>query len=277
VTVGTAFGRGFWHRGAAGSKGDEQASFEEGYRVVRSNLLVALADFKQPRVIVSSPKAGEGKTVTCAHLAVSCARAGLQVVLVDLDLRHPDVHRLVGAHNRFGVGDVLLGHRAVHECLQYRALPDPHELSARGLSFLASGAPVHNPSELLATSATAAMLDELSQQADLIIIDAPPVIPVADMLVLGRVVTGVVLVAAAGHTTATDLNQAKNRLVRNQTRILGVVLNKLRPGDEGFGDVYAYGSEPSAGEAATGNDPAAGNGKPAAARAGLEQDRPVAQ
>ena len=95
----------------AGDRSD-QAPFEEAYRVVRSNLLVSMADFKRPRVIVTSANAGEGKTVTCANLAVSFARAGQRVVLVDLDLRHPDAHRLSGAHNRFGVCDLLLGRRS---------------------------------------------------------------------------------------------------------------------------------------------------------------------
>src|SRR5579884_849400 len=77
----------------AGSEYLDQAPFEEAYRVVRSNLLVSLADLKRPRVIVTSAHPGEGKTVTCANLAVSFARAGQRVVLLDLDLRHPDAHR----------------------------------------------------------------------------------------------------------------------------------------------------------------------------------------
>jgi capsular exopolysaccharide synthesis family protein len=242
---------------------DAQTQFDEAFRVVRSNLMVSLADFKRPRVVVSSANAGEGKTVTCANLAVSFARAGQRVVLVDLDLRHPDVHRLVGAHNNSGVSDLLLGKRPVDECLQYLRLPGP---DAQGLFFVGTGDPVPNPTELLGTSRTAAMLDQLGKTADLVLIDAPPVLPVADMLVLGRIVTGAVLVVEARRTSAADLTKAKHLLTRNQTRILGVVLNKLRPRDRGHGDTYGYGNpfvdrSPGATSAAT-----AGNGKTPSAR-----------
>jgi len=218
------------------------APFEEAYRVVRSNLLVSLADLKRPRVIVTSANAGEGKTVTCANLAVSFARAGQRVVLVDLDLRHPDAHRMVGAHNRFGVCDLLLGRRPLEDCLQYLQLPGLDAQSAQGVYFIGTGPPVRNPTELLGMSRTSVMLDELGKQADLILIDAPPVLPVADMLVIGRIVTGVVLVVEARKTTVTQLAKTKDLLTRNQTRILGVVLNKQRQRDSSYGDAYGYGN-----------------------------------
>jgi capsular exopolysaccharide synthesis family protein len=221
---------------------DDAARFEEAYRVVRSNLLVSLADFKRPRVIITSANAGEGKTVTCANLAVSFARAGQRVVLVDLDLRHPDAHRLVGAHNRYGVCDLLSGRRSLEDCLQYLQLPGLDAQSAQGVYFIGTGPPVRNPTELLGTNRTAMMLDELGKQADLILIDAPPVLPVADMLVIGRIVTGVILVVEARRTTVTDISKTKDLLTRNQTRILGVVLNKMRQRDGSYGDAYGYGT-----------------------------------
>ncbi len=219
------------------------AAFEEAYRVIRSNLLVSLADLKRPRVIITSANPGEGKTVTCANLAVSFARAGQRVVLVDLDLRHPDAHRLVGAHNRFGVCDLLLGRRPLEDCLQYLQLPGVDAQSAQGVYFIGTGPPVHNPTELLGSSRTAVMLDELGRQADLILIDAPPVLPVADMLVIGRIVTGVLLVVEARRTTVTQLAKTKDLLTRNQTRILGVVLNKLRSRDSSYEDAVGYASQ----------------------------------
>jgi capsular exopolysaccharide synthesis family protein len=207
---------------------------------VRSNLLVSLVDFKQPRVIITSANGGEGKTVTCANLAVSFARAGHRVVLVDLDLRHPDAHRLVGAHNRYGVCELLTGQRSLEDCLQYIELPSSDAQSAKGVHFVGTGPPVRNPTELLGTSRTATMLDELGKQADLILIDAPPVLPVADMLVIGRIVSGVIVVVEARRTTVADVSKSKDLLTRNQTRILGVVLNKLRGRDGGYGDAHGY-------------------------------------
>jgi tyrosine-protein kinase Etk/Wzc len=82
----------------------------------------------------------------------------------------------------------------------------------------------------------------LGKQADLILIDAPPVLPVADMLVIGRMVTGVILVVEARRTTVTDISKTKDLLIRNQTRVLGVVLNKMRQRDGNYGDAYGYGT-----------------------------------
>lgn len=216
--------------------------FEEAYRVVRSNLMVGLADFKRPRVIVTSANANEGKTVTCANLALSFARAGQRVVLVDLDLRHPNAHQLVGAHNDFGVSDLLRGRRKLEDCMQYLDLPDHDIQSAQGVYFMGTGPQVPNPTELLGMSRTAQMLDELGKQADLVLIDAPPVLPVADMLVIGRIVTGAILVVESRRTTVTDITKTKDLLTRNQVRILGVVLNKFRQRDSGYGTAYGYGT-----------------------------------
>ena len=227
----------------AGASWDDLAPFEEAYRVVRSNLLVTLADYSQPRIIVTSAHAGEGKTVTCTNLALSFARAGQRVILVDFDLRHPDAHRLVGAHNNFGVSDLLLGKRTLEDCMQYLELPGLDAQSAQGVYFIGTGPQVRNPTELLGLARTSRMLDELAKQADLIMIDAPPVLPVADMLVIGRIVTGVILVVEARRTTVTEITKTKDLLTRNQTRILGMVLNKHRQRDGGYGEAYGYGNE----------------------------------
>ena len=236
------------------------AAVEESYRVVRANLLVSLSAFEHPRVVITSAKPGEGKTEVCAHLAVSFARAGQRVVLVDLDLRHPDAHRVLGGHNRFGVSDLLLGHRRLDETLQFLPLPPVGDQAAQGLYFLATGPAVANPTELLGADRASALLDELGEQADIVLIDAPPVLPVADMLVLGRVVTGAVLVVEAHRTSITEVTKARNALTRNQTRIFGMVLNKQRRRDTGYGDIYGYG--PSLGASVRPDAPV--NGKPVA-------------
>ena len=245
--------RGGRRRGAGTGAGD--VASEEAYRVVRSNLMVSLAGFKQPRVVISSAHPGEGKTVTCANLALSLARAGMRVVLVDLDLRHPDAHRLVGAHNRFGVTDVLRGEQSLADCLQYLDLPVLDAQTARGMYFIGTGPQVHNPSELLGVPRTAEMLDELGHQADLILVDAPPVLPVADMLVIGRIVTGVILVVESRRTTIQDITKTKDLLTRNQARILGAVINKQRARDRAYGEAYGYGTTAV-------DDPTATTGRP---------------
>lgn len=240
--------------GAPADAKSDLAAFEESYRVVQSNLMVALADIEQPRVMVTSANANEGKTITCANLALCFARAGRRVILVDLDLRHPNAHRLVGAHNEFGVSDLLLGRRTLEDCLQYLQLPGTDTQSSRGVYFIGTGPTVNNPAELLGLNRTAQMLDGLGRQADLVLVDTPPVLPVADTLVIGRMVSGAVLVVEARKTTVPAVANAKDRLARNRTRLLGVVLNKFKPSDVGYGESYRPGA-PAAGSLYDGSGP----------------------
>jgi capsular exopolysaccharide synthesis family protein len=210
-------------------------------RILRSNLLVAIADLDNPVVIVTSARAGEGKTATCAGLAASLSLAGLRVVLVDLDLRRPDVHRWIGGHNEFGVADVLLERRSLEHCLQFIALGDGEGTDGVGLYFLATGEGIANPSELLGTTRTSRLLESLAKQADIVLLDTPPVLPVADTLVIGRMAAGALLVAEARRTPIPAIREAKDALTRNQTRLLGVVLNKAAQRDVGYG--YGYGDD----------------------------------
>lgn len=221
------------------------ASRDEAFRVLRSNLLVAIDDLANPIVLITSATQGEGKTSTCVALARSLALAGLRVVLVDLDLRHPDAYRHLGADNTPGCVEVLLDQRSVEECLQY--LPPPKDTpAANGLYFLPAGAGATDPSELLGSSRTARLLEALASQADIVLIDTPPVLPVADTLVIGRLAAGAVLVVEARATPVPLVNRMKSALTRNQTRILGVVLNRLRASDDDAGHEFGYGEQSSA-------------------------------
>jgi len=203
---------------------------------------VALSDIERPLVIVTSSKADEGKTVICTKLAASFAQAGQRVVLVDLDLRHSTAHRLLRTHNEFGVSDVLLGRRTLPESIQRLELRDGRGRGPRSLYFLGTGPAVQNPTELLGSSRTVRLLDGLRQQADLVLLDTPPVLPVADTLVIGRMASGAVLVVETRTTAFGAVEQSKDLLIRNQTRLLGVVMNKFqsRDADSAYG-YYGYG------------------------------------
>lgn len=212
----------------------------EALRILRSNLLVTIADLENPVVIVTSAEAGEGKTSTCTGLARSLSTTGLRVVLVDLDLRRPSAHRWVGGHNETGVVDVLLQRRSLDECLQFIE-PSPDETGAApGLYFLASGEGASNPTELLGTTRTSRLLESLSAQADIVLLDTPPVLPVADTLVVGRMAAGALLVVESRSTPITSILHAKDALIRNQTRLLGLALNKIESRDLASGGLYQY-------------------------------------
>jgi capsular exopolysaccharide synthesis family protein len=237
----------------------------EAFRVLRSNLVVAISDLANPIVVVTSARQGEGKTSTCVNLAQSLAAAGPRVVLVDLDLRNPQSHRLLRTDNTAGVSDVVLDRRPLDECLQYVQLPVADSSRVAGMYFLSAGPSVGNPTELLATPRTGRLLDVLSEQADIVLLDTPPVLPVADTLVIGRLAAGAVLVVESRHTPAPAARRAKDALTRNQTRLLGVVLNqfKAKYADDtsaGYGYGHRYGATYEA-EAVGGNGNGNGNGR----------------
>lgn len=211
--------------------------------MLRSNLMVAISELDNPVVVVTSAYAKEGKTSTCVNLAESLVAAGPRVVLVDLDLRNPDSHRLLGAHNESGVSDVLLERKPLQDCLQYVELAPDDAGRPTGMYFLSTGPQVANPTELLSTPRTGRLLEALAQQADIVLLDTPPVLPVADTLVIGRLAAGAVLVVEARRTPLPSAKRAKDALTRNQTRLLGVVLNKFQSRfvTYGYGDDYGYG------------------------------------
>lgn len=214
---------------------------DEAFRVLRSNLLVAIDDLDNPVVVVTSAVPGEGKTSTSVMLARSLALAGPRVVLVDLDLRRPDAHRLLYADNTPGVAEVLQNRAEIEDCLQF--LPPPKGAPAsRGLYFVPAGRATANPAEVLGTPRTGRLLEALAKEADIVLLDSPPVLPVADTLVIGRLAAGAVLVVESRRTPVQVVNRAKSALTRNQTRILGVVLNQVRYSDDGAGYGFGYGN-----------------------------------
>jgi capsular exopolysaccharide synthesis family protein len=214
---------------------------DEAYRVLRSNLAVSLDDLERPTVTITSAHANEGKTITAVNLACSLALTGQRVVLVDLDLRHPDVHTWVGLENDRGVCDVLLGREKVDDCLKFVEIGGAEW--SRGMYVLCAGPSVENPVELLGSRRMHALMDALAAEADVVIIDTPPVLLVADTLVIGRMTAGALLVVESRKTPIEAVHRAKDALIRNQTRMLGVVLNKVRARDgaEGYGYGYGYG------------------------------------
>jgi capsular exopolysaccharide synthesis family protein len=219
----------FTRRGRTGSakRAEQDGIAREAFRVLRSNLLIAISELDNSCVVITSASAGEGKTSTSVAIAQSLAAAGSRVVLVDGDLRSPDAHRLVGVANKRGLSDVLSGTRSLQECLQKVTFAVPDSTRQVSMSFLAAGTAVSDPAELLSSARTEQVLAQLAIDADVVLIDAPPVLPVADTLVLGRFAAGILLVVEARRTPIPEAKRARDVLARNQMRLLGVVLNKF--------------------------------------------------
>jgi len=188
----------------------------EAFRLLRTNLWFSSVDQPVRKVLITSPGPLEGKSVVAANLGVVIAQAGLRVAVVDADLRRPRQHHIFGIHSRGGLS------RSVMEgTTDGRVHPGPLE----GLALLPAGELPPNPVELLASRRMSALLEELAGQVDVVLIDSPPILPIADAIVLAQRVDGVVLVLEAGKTSRTAARQAVERLEQVGGRLFGVVLN----------------------------------------------------
>lgn len=192
---------------------------EESLRELRTNLQFMNVDDPPRVLVVTSSLPGEGKSTVAANLAVTLAESEQRVVLVDGDLRRPTVASSFGVLSDVGLTDVLVGRVALDDALQ------PYGRSRR-LWLLAAGSIPPNPSELLGSRLMGQLLAELSREA-IVIIDAPPLLPVTDAAILTARTDGALLVASSGRTTFEGLGRAIAALERVQGRPLGVILNRV--------------------------------------------------
>lgn len=183
-----------------------------------------LAELERPSLLVTSAVSGEGRTTVAASLARSLALAGQRVVLVDLDVSAPGIHRQVRVPNDIGVVDVLLGRQPADECLHFVQLPSTPAGVARGYYVLTAGN-LDDPSALIGGKRTRELLRALESQAGVVVADGPPVLERPDAVTLGRLVGGALLVVTSRLTPTSRAEQAKLELSKHQVKLLGVVLN----------------------------------------------------
>ncbi|HEX2273334.1 MAG TPA: polysaccharide biosynthesis tyrosine autokinase [Acidimicrobiales bacterium] len=215
------------------SLSDPQSPASEAYRTLRTSIQFLALERPVRTLQVTSPSAQEGKTTTLVNLGVALARAGQQVILVCCDLRRPRLHEFFGVDNSTGFTSVLLGKVPLSAALQ------PVRQQNR-LSLLASGPIPPNPSELLASRRTVDVLTSLQSEADVVLIDSPPVLPVTDALVLSGRVDATLLVCVSGATTRKDSARAIELLSQVDAPLVGTVLNGVT-GDAAYGYAYDYG------------------------------------
>lgn len=199
----------------------------EAFRVLRTNLSFSAVDGGLRSLMVSSASPSEGKSTTAANLAIAMAQSGKRVILVDADLRRPTQHKAFSAGNELGLTAALLdGARCVTEHCQETATP--------GLRLLTSGPLPPNPSELLNSQRMHEVLARLQAEADIVIVDSPPVLSVADACILAAQVDGALLVVKANETRRDALVQAVVGLQKTEGNLLGVVMNQLRANGRGY-------------------------------------------
>ncbi len=205
----------------------------EAYRVVRTNLSFSAVDEGLTSLLVSSPSPGEGKSTTAANLAVVMAQTGKKVILIDGDLRRPVQHKFFNLPNNMGLTTSILDS-------QTSVLHHLQETTVPNLRLLTSGPIPPNPAELLNSQRMAEVLAALKKESDIVIIDTPPILTVADASILGPQVNGVVLVVETGRTRRDTLVNGVERLAQTGTHIFGVLLNKVNLDRAGYGYYYYY-------------------------------------
>ena len=234
-----------------------QHSHAESYRTLRTAFDLANLRLGAKTVIVTSALDREGKSTTLANLAIALTRSGRSVALVDLDLRRPRVAAFFGLEGRPGVTEVAIGGLSLDDALAPIAIDAPASSSVNGhgeldrttggLDVLPSGLAPGDAAEFLSTPELAAIMAELRDRFDLVLVDAPPILPVSDALTLSAEVDAMLIVVRAGVVRRNVLGELRRVLDSVPTAKLGFVLTGADIEDGyGYGAGYGYASAPKA-------------------------------
>jgi succinoglycan biosynthesis transport protein ExoP len=212
----------------------------DAFRALRTGLYAATADKPGKILLITSAAPKEGKSIVAANLAAVLAQGEKRVLLIDADLRRPVQHKLYDVSAAEGLAELLTG-------LGGHTWPNgsgdlikrvTQKIGSTGLDVIVAGSDLENAAGLLGSDTTKAVLDNIAQHFDYVIIDSPPVLAVADALILSRQVDGVVLVARAGLTHRKQLEKALHGLHEVNASVLGVVLNRQKSGNDSYFDYY---------------------------------------
>jgi len=212
------------------SQARPHSQMAESYRALRTSLLLSNLGAPPRVIMVTSALPQEGKSTTSINTAVVLAQKGVQVLLIDADLRRPSIHKTLGMGPRSGLSNVLTGSTTLQQAIAVSTvLPNLHILPA--------GTPPPNPAELLASANMKEVLDELREKYDHIVVDTPPTLSVTDAVVLSPRADAIVLVIRSGQTTKQSLRRARDILMQVNARVSGVLLNAV---DLSSPDYYYY-------------------------------------
>lgn len=222
-------------------RNSEMERLAENFRGLRVALQYLNVDGVNRSVLITSSRAGEGKSTVAVNVAVALADSGQRVILVDADLRRPKVHSYLGIDGSVGLTDLLAGRVDGGNAIQSWG-----EL----LRVLPAGTIAPNPNELLGSNRFKELLDQLESGFDIVIIDSPPLLAVSDAAVLAKLSSIVIVVAAMDTVTPASIGSALSSLVSIGVRVEGVVASKVRQRADAYG-YENYARRPSSAQAAT--------------------------
>ncbi len=192
---------------------DSKFAIVEGYKIARTNLVFSLSAAENNIAVVTSWSKGEGKSTATSNLAISFSKMGKKVLLIDCDLRRPNVHNLLKLDNTIGLSEVVGKFKTFKEAVHTDVLPC--------LDVLTSGSIPPNPSELLASSSFDALINTIRNEYEYIIIDSPPLGVVTDTLLLKDYIGGYVVVVREKVTTHGDIEKTIQNIKLADSKILG--------------------------------------------------------
>ena len=210
---------------------DQKSPIAEAFRTVRTNISFSDVDNEIQTILFTSTKQNEGKSTVISNVAYSFSKLeNCKVLLMDLDLRNPTVHKMFGVSNTYGLMDNLKHNRSLEKCI--------HKIE-ENIHVLPTGVIPPNPTEILSSKKMAKFLKDVKSQYDYIFIDAPPVGVVSDATIISSNVDGVMYVVGAKETDLSHAQVAIDNLKKADANIIGSVLNKYEMNQSSY-SYYGY-------------------------------------
>jgi len=211
---------------------DPKSPISEAYRTLRTNFQFATIKRKPKTVMVTSAVPGEGKTTTAVNMAVTMADAGMRVLLMDTDLRRPNVHHVLKIERGPGLADVLREGADLHSVIR--------ETRIENLWIISSGRVPPNPSELIGSSRMQRLMKQLGNEFDLVVCDAPSILVVTDPVLLATHVDTVAIVVSVNNARRETIQRAHKLLLTANANVAGVILNGLEATRRHYYYYYYY-------------------------------------
>lgn len=211
---------------------DRKSSLSEAYRAIGTYIQFSSAVKPPKTLLVTSPRKGEGKTTTAVNTAITMAHSGGKGLIIDADMRKPQLHKIFDVDSLTGLSSFLTGNIEFGEELVKRT-------KVENLDIIPAGIIPPNPSELLASYRMKDLISGLTTQYSFVIIDSPPLLGLSDAIIISTMTDGVIMVVRSGSTPKDLVSQSKKLLYGVNAKILGVVLNGVRESDLRYGS-YSY-------------------------------------
>lgn len=205
----------------------------EQYRTLRTNINFSIPDKDISTILVTSASQSEGKSTTSANLAIVFAQDGKKVLLLDADMRKPTMHHTFSVNNITGLSHLLIRQCSIKQALKASRI--------NNLDLITSGPIPPNPAELLGSKSMLSLMDQLKEIYDIIIVDAPPILAVADSIILANECDGTILVIHSGKTEKANAMKAKEAIIASNSKLIGAVVNNYKmPRDKYNNQYYSY-------------------------------------